>query len=85
MTELTGHPVPLDGVADRFAYDETNFRRILGVRVSVAESSGCQRMHHEVPLCRTDTAVYGDSKVCRARHPVTSRKHGASILRQVTQ
>ena len=41
MTELTGHPVPLDGVADRFAYDETNFRRILGVRVSVTESSGC--------------------------------------------
>ena len=42
MTELTGHPVPLDGVADRFAYDETNFRRILGVRVSGTGRSGCQ-------------------------------------------
>lgn len=31
MTELTGHPVSLDGIADRFTYDETNFRRVLGV------------------------------------------------------
>ncbi len=31
MTELTGHPVPLNGIADRFTYDETDFRRILGV------------------------------------------------------
>lgn len=31
MTELTGYPVSLDGVADRFTYDETYFRRVLGV------------------------------------------------------
>ncbi len=31
MTELTGHPVSLDGIADRFTYDETDFRRVLGV------------------------------------------------------
>lgn len=31
MTELAGHPVSLDGVADRFTYDETYFRRVLGV------------------------------------------------------
>ncbi len=31
MAELTGHPMSLDGVADRFTYDETDFRRILSV------------------------------------------------------
>jgi len=31
MTELSGDPVPLDGVADGFTYDETDFRRVLGV------------------------------------------------------
>ena len=31
MTELSGHPVPLDGVTDGFTYDETDFRRVPGV------------------------------------------------------
>ncbi|OBJ38531.1 hypothetical protein A5630_29520 [Mycolicibacterium mucogenicum] len=31
MTKLTGHAVSLDGIADRFTYDETDFRRIHGV------------------------------------------------------
>lgn len=42
MTKLAGHPMPLDGVADRFAYDETDFRRILGVRVSITANPGSQ-------------------------------------------
>lgn len=42
MTKLTGHPVSLDGVADRFAYDETDFRRILGVCIGITKNSWCQ-------------------------------------------
>jgi len=42
MAELTGHPMPLNGVTDRFAYDEADFRRILGVRISVTGSPGRQ-------------------------------------------
>lgn len=42
VAELTGHPMPLNGVTDRFAYDETDFRCILGVRVSATGSPGCQ-------------------------------------------
>lgn len=73
MPQPPGHPMPLHGVSDGFAHNQTH------PRAGSSPAVGHDDVEHQIRLAHSGTPFDGVPEFCRPGHPVLSWEHGPRL------